>query len=85
MKGSIVDILRGDYGWSGTMGVRGRGVFEAEFADSAGGAEADEVESREFKIESKTWERNLRTRVAKGAAWIRRTKVIGVVSACAQS
>jgi hypothetical protein len=52
------------------MGVNGRGVFDAEFAETAGGAEADEVESpgqagicdRKFKVESKTSEKNLRTR-----------------------
>ena len=92
LKGSGGDILRGDFRWSGTIGAEGRGVFDAELAETAGGAKADEVESRKFKAESKSSEKSLsgrtgasdRTRTAKGASRMRRTKVIGVGRACAQ-
>jgi hypothetical protein len=85
LKGFVGDILRGDYACAGTIGVKGRGVFDAAFAETAGGAEADKVESRKFKVESKTSEKNFRTRAAKGAARMRRTKVMGVVRSCARS
>jgi hypothetical protein len=85
LKGSADDILRGGFGWSGTIGVDGRGVFDAGFAKTAGGAEGDEVESRKSKVDSKAPERNLRTRAAEGAARMRRTKVVGVVRPRARS
>jgi len=93
LKGSGGDILRGDFRWSGTIGAEGRGVFDAEFAETTRRAESDEVESRKFKVESKTSEKSLsgrtgasdRTRTAKGASRMRRTKVIGVVRSGARS
>jgi hypothetical protein len=92
LKGSIVDNLQGVLRWSGTIGAEGRGVFDAEFAETIRRAESDEDESRKFKVESKTSEKSLsgrtgvsdRTRTAKGAARMRRTKVIGVVRSCAR-
>ena len=92
LKGSIVDNLQGVLRWSGTIEVNGRGSLGAGFAEGAGGANADEVESpgqaglcdRKFKVESETSEKNLRTRTAKGAARMRRTKVMGVVRSCAR-
>jgi len=101
LKGSIVDNLQGVLRWSGTIEVNGRGSLGAGFAEGAGGANADEVESpgqaglcdRKFKVESKTSEKSLsgrtgasdRTRTAKGAARMRRTKVTGVVRSGARS
>jgi hypothetical protein len=33
LKGIVGDILRGDYAWIGTIGVKRRGVLNTEFAE----------------------------------------------------